>query len=110
MKIPQNAIIADAKLSQYLLVYREQDDQSKFLARAGFTQNNPEALKNAIVQLIQTHDAIEDRQNEYGTFYRVEGELQGETQSLPVITIWLQRAIDGHFQFVTLKPKKQTKS
>ncbi|MBP0009937.1 MULTISPECIES: DUF6883 domain-containing protein [unclassified Roseofilum] len=111
MKIPnsEGVIIAYAKLTEYLLVYQEQNDKSKFLAQAGFTQDNPEELLLSILQLIQTYDAVEDRQNEYGTFYQVEGDLQGPTKSLAVITIWLQPAIDGKFQFVTLKPKRGKK-
>jgi len=106
MKIPNNAIIPDAKLTKYLLVFRERDDKSKFLAQAGFTLDNPEQFKAAIRQLVDTIEAIEDSTNEYGTFYRVEGELMGINQrNLLVITIWLNRT-DGQFQFITLKPKK----
>ena len=108
MKIPNNAIIPDAKLTKYLLVFRERDDKSKFLAQAGFTLDNPEELKGAIRQLVDTIEAIKDTTNEYGTFYRVEGELMGMNhRNLLVITIWLKR-IDGQFQFITLKPKKGT--
>lgn len=64
MKLQKNDIIPDAKLTQYLLVYREQDDKSQFLAQAGFTQANPEEIQVAILQLIQTYEAIQDRQNE----------------------------------------------
>ncbi|MDB9315966.1 hypothetical protein PN462_22835 [Spirulina sp. CS-785/01] len=82
MKLPETVIIADAKLTQYLLVRREQDDKSKFLAQAGFTQDNSEKLKTALLKLIQTQNAIADRKNEYGTFYRVEGNLERETGTL----------------------------
>ena len=45
---------------------------------------------------------------EYGTFYRVEGELIGTNNvKLSVTTIWLQRKIDNQFQFITLKPRKE---
>jgi hypothetical protein len=44
----------------------------------------------------------------YGTFYRVEGILNGINGiQLKVISIWLQRQIDNKFQFVTLKPDKE---
>ena len=109
MKLPKSVIIADAKLSQYLLIFREQDDKSKFLAKVGFTQNNAEQLKNAILQLINEQEAIKDTDNEYGTFYRVEGKLEGINGTLNVVTIWLQRASDNQFQFITLKPKKERK-
>ena len=109
MKLPDDVIIPDAKISQYLLIYREQDDKSKFLAQAGFTPSNPDQLKAAILELIQTTEAIEDSRNEYGIFYRVEGNLKG-SRSLAVVTIWLERTIDKRVQFITLKPKKEKKS
>jgi hypothetical protein len=95
MKFSPNVIIPDDKLSKYLLLYKEKNDKSKFLAQAGFTQNNPDELKLAIYQLISIFEAIEDLTNEYGTFYRVEGELIGVNQTnLFVVTIWLKRKID----------------
>jgi hypothetical protein len=108
VKIPPDAIIPDDKLNRYLLVPREQDDKSKFLAQAGFTADNPEQLKLAIRQLAEQVEAVEDRSNEYGIFYRVEGQLTGVNNiNLSVITIWLNRKVDGKFQFITLKPKKE---
>jgi hypothetical protein len=107
MKLPLNVIIPDAKLTRYPLISREQDDKSKFLAQAGFTQDNPEQLKQAPLRLSQTQEAIEDAQNEYGVFYRVEGNLEGlNNRNLAVIAIWLKRKIDQQVQFITLKPKK----
>ncbi|MGB7376198.1 MAG: hypothetical protein WA959_06460 [Rivularia sp. (in: cyanobacteria)] len=42
-------------------------------------------------------------------FYRVIGELIGiNGQNLSVITVWLQRAIDDKFQFITLKPDRKS--
>jgi hypothetical protein len=106
MKLQGNIIIPDAKLTQYLLVPRQEDDKSKFLAQAGFTQDNPDQLKQAILTLIQTHDAISDRQDKYGTYYRVEGDLSGSDRTLAVVTVWIERTQDGTIQFVTLKPKR----
>jgi hypothetical protein len=92
-----------------LLAQKARNDKSKFLARAGFTQQNPEAPRVAIQSLARSVEAVEDQTNEYGTFYRVEGELVGaHGVNLSVTTIWLQRQIDGKFQFVTLKPRKES--
>jgi len=108
MKIPDDAIIPDTKLTRYLLVKREQDDKFKFLAQAGFTLDNPDQLKAAIRQLADTVEAVEDRSNEYGIFYRVEGQLIGiNDRNLEVTTIWLNRKIDKQFQFITLIPNKE---
>lgn len=84
---------------------KTRNDKSKFLAQAGFTQENPEALRLAIQRQVMDKEAIKKKSNEYGTFYQVTGELIGMNDvSLSVITVWLQRQIDGKFQFVTLKP------
>ncbi|WP_373528886.1 DUF6883 domain-containing protein [Nostoc sp.] len=107
MKSPDNLIIPEEKLTHYLLVPRIKDDKSKFLAQAGFTQNNPEDLLTAIRQLATTNEAVEDNTNEYGTFYTIAGYLQGVNgQNLVVITVWLESKDDGSFRFITLKPKK----
>ena len=103
-------IIPDDKLTRYLLVYKARNDKSKFLAQAGFTQENPEALRAAIRVVVESSEAVEDKTNEYGTFYQVQGELIGNNRvNLSVITIWLQRQIDCKFQFVTLKPRKESR-
>lgn len=109
MRIPKDAIIPDDKIIRYLLVQKARNDKSKFLAKAEFTTENPEALRAAIQSLIEQSEAVEDRNNEYGTFYQVVGELVGiNGVTLSVVTVWMQRQIDGKFQFVTLKPLKET--
>lgn len=109
MRIPEDAIIPNDKMTRYLLIQKARNDKSKFLAQAGFTLQNPEALAAAIHSLIAMSEAVEDRNNEYGAFYKVAGELVGiNGVSLSVVTIWLQRQIDEKFQFVTLKPLKES--
>jgi hypothetical protein len=109
MRIPTDLVISDAKITSYLLEPKPRNDKSKFLAQAGFTQENPEALKLAIqIQALST-DAVAEKINEYGTFYQVEADLVGVNGvNLSVITVWLQRQIDGKFQFVTLKPSRES--
>lgn len=108
MKIPEDAIIPDDKMTRYLLVPKPRNDKSKFLAQAGFTSEDPEILKAAIRALASRENAVEDEDNEYGTFYRVVGELVGEDGiALSVVTIWLKRPSDGKFYFITLKPLKE---
>jgi hypothetical protein len=98
------------KLTSYLLVHREWDDKSKFLAQAGFTRENPHLLLTSIRELAASAEAEEDRVNEYGEFIRAEGDLLGPNgQRLSVITIWLRWSLDGQVRFVTLKPRKEKK-
>ena len=108
MKIPPDAVIAEDKLTRYLLVPRPKNDKSRFLAQAGFTQENPEALEAAIRQVIRSQDAIQERSSVYGDFYRVEGDLVGPQGRLIVITVWIiQTHVDNRFRFVTLKPGRK---
>ena len=110
LKIPPDAIIPLEKLTRYLLVPRVEDDKSRFLAQAGFTQENPEALRTAIRLLVETTEASEDSSNQFGDFYRIEGELEGrEGYQLPVVLIWLRWYQDGTFHFITLKPWRKSR-
>ena len=107
MKVPSDAVIPTPKLTCYLLVKQKRNDKSKFLSQAGFTLDNYEALEYALRQLTFSNKAIEDRTEEYGTFYSVKGQIEGpNSRKLDVVTIWLQRRVDKKFQFVTLVPKK----
>ena len=107
MRLPEDVIIPREKLTQYLLVPQVKNDKSKFLAQAGFTQDNPDALDAAIHRLIREHDAVPDREDEYGIFYRVTGVLHGISGDLDVITIWIYGTKERHYRFITLKPDKE---
>ena len=107
MNIPPGAAIPEEKLTRYLLVPRDVDDKSKFLAQAEFTEENPDDLMAAIRQLTGSVDAVEDGSNPFGDFYRVEGEIEGPNgRRLAVVLIWLRWYLDESFHFVTLKPWK----
>jgi hypothetical protein len=108
MKIQSTAIIPAEKLTQYLLVARPKNDKAQFLAQVGFTADNPHELEQAIRLLIINNEAIQDRQDIYGTFYQVTGDLVGPDGILRVVTVWLLRTVDGQYRFVTLKPARRT--
>jgi len=107
MQIPPDAIIPSEKLTRYLLVSRLWDDKSRFLAQAGFSLADPANLENAIRQTVSQSEAFEDGTNDYGTFFRIDGDLVGPNgRTLQVVLVWLQWKLDGTFHFVTLKPRK----
>lgn len=106
MKIPKDAYIPREKLTNYLLARRNKNDKSKFLAQVGFTYGNPEFFEEAIRKLIAENDAQYVRKNEYGTLYRVQGNLQGIHGILTVVTIWILLDANGQYRFVTLKPAR----
>ncbi|HUT32448.1 MAG TPA: hypothetical protein VNE39_03125 [Planctomycetota bacterium] len=108
MRLPGDAIIPLEKLTRYLLVPRPRGDKSKFLARAGFTRENPRQLLDALREHVARHDAVAERSSEYGQFLVVEGELAGPNGiRLPVVSVWLRWHKDDSVHFVTLKPGKE---
>jgi len=74
--------------------------------RPGLHRRTPDRLEQAIRQLIAGNEAIPDRQNEYGAFYRVEGVLVGPEGVLLAVTIWIQQTFEDRYRFVTLKPAR----
>lgn len=107
MRIPTDAVIPRAKLDRYLLVWRERDDKSKFLAQAGYDLETVEELELAIRKVIAENDATEEEKDQYGIRYRVVGMLYGlNGVDLGVVTIWIERNDRGVFQFLTLYPHR----
>ena len=103
MIIPHDAVIAQSKLTDYLLDPRLYDDKSKYLLQGGFTKENPERLNAAIRDQVVETEVIFAGTNEYGIFYRVAGDLTGVNgRILPVATIWLQWHKDSSMHSVTL--------
>jgi len=110
MRLPGAAVIPFEKLTDYLLKPRPWDDKSKFLAQAGFTGANPEALHSALQELAKTSEAVLERVNEYGEILRAEGELRGPNgRILGVVTIWIRWHHGSEVRLVTLKPRKEMK-
>ena len=107
MLIGPDAIIAEDKLTRYLLVRRAWDDKSGYLAKAGFTLGNWQELESAIRSLAESVEATEDGTNEYGQFFRQEGQLAGPAGAIPVVLIWMRRKVDQKLYFVTLKPPRR---
>lgn len=77
MKIPSDAIITNEKLTGYLLAKRARNDKSKYLSQAGFTLENSDALRVAIRSLVDESEAVQNKVDEYGAFFSVEGVLRG---------------------------------
>jgi len=110
MKLSGDVVIPEEKLTRYLLVPRMWDDKSKFLAQGGFLAGNPDELKRAIANLAKNAEAVQDGVNEYGVFFRTDGELAGsDGRTLSVTAIWMRRKVDDKVYFVTLMPRKERK-
>lgn len=98
-----NAVIAQAKLKNYLLVLLPQDDKSEYLGKGGYNQDNWMQLEQDLRKQILTLEANPTIQTKYGQKYEIIGNLKGvNNKILRVKTIWIVTPIET--KFVTLFP------
>jgi hypothetical protein len=62
MKLPRDVVIAEEKLTQYLLIWRTRNDKSGYLARAGYELSNDDVLEADLRQLAATAEAEADKE------------------------------------------------
>lgn len=98
-----NAVIAETKLTKYLLILLAKDDKSQFLAQAGYNLENWQQLQHDLREQILPLEATSTALTQYGQKYVITGNLISPNgKTIRVKTIWMiteQRA-----QFVTLFP------
>ncbi|MEL6399317.1 MAG: DUF6883 domain-containing protein [Cyanobacteria bacterium J06626_4] len=98
-----NAIIAEEKLTRYLLVQLSKDDKSKFLASAGYTLANWCRLEQDLRNQVLTQPAEFLEKTQFGDKYAIRTALTGPNGTeLIVLTIWI--VTDNMTKFVTLVP------
>ena len=108
MKLPENAIISEKKVKEYLLSYRKRNDKSKWLAKAGYDYENWKKLEQDIrIQLLIRQAALIEI-NEYGNVYEIKGKLNGPNGiSLQVRSIWMNEKETKITKFITMYPLKE---
>jgi hypothetical protein len=107
MKLPDDALIAPEKLTQYLLVLKKRNDKSKWLAQGGYALENWTDLENDLRVQILSLEAIATENTPYGQKYEIRGNLTGPTGgTLAVVTIWMTESATGVTKFITMYPDK----
>ena len=99
---PDQLVIPKEKILRYLLIKKDKNDKSGFLAALGFTAENYTELIDEIKVVASSNEAILTRSSPFGNLYKVEGMLK---ESLGV-TIWIEQVEYNKFRFVTLYPGK----
>ena len=108
MKLPEHVLISQDKLIRYLLLPREENDKSQFLAAAGYTLSDWDVLEHDLHQLAKMYDISDSETSSYGIKYEVRGPLHGPNGStLHVATIWITLEATGETRFVTLFPDRE---
>ena len=105
MKLPPDAYIDPRKITDYLLKPLEDSDKSAFLARAGYTEENPEDLLSDIREQLLPLEAVDLGPFAFGRKSGRSGRLSGPSGvTLRVRTIWAIVTSTGQTRFVTLIP------
>jgi len=99
MKLPENSVITQEKLADYVLKPGKSNDKSKFLALGGYFVENWQELGTDLRSLLQL-DTEPAQDNEYGQFFEICGNLR----NLKVKTIWLLERGTELPRFITLFP------
>jgi hypothetical protein len=109
VKLPQDSVIDERKLREYLLVPRVEDDKSGFLSLAGYSLAKWRELESDLRRQLEG-DAVLIQTTQYGEMYHIKGQLTGPNgNALNVITVWIRLSATGEMRFVTLVPDKETR-
>ncbi len=108
MKLPEDTLIAREKLTHYLLALKKRNDKSKWLAQAGYTLENWQALETDLRNQILAKDAAPIEKTGYGQMYEINGKLTGPNgKILAVLTIWMTESATGDTKFITMYPNRE---
>ena len=107
MLIPKDAIIAEEKIRDYLLVWQEVDDKSQFLALAGYSKEEYWELIRDIREQILPAEASFQYDRGYGPVFEHRGTLRGTNGVLLAIRTYWIRNLSDEIRFVTLVPDKE---
>ena len=97
---PHEIEIPIAKITGYLLIKKDKNDKSAFLAKLGYTMENYNELVNDIKNIVACNEANLQQQTPFGELYEVRGKLK----NFGVVTIWLLAIDTEKYKFITLFP------
>jgi hypothetical protein len=107
MRLPDDALVAQEKLTEYLLRWRPEDDKSVFLAQAGYTLENAGRLMADIREQLMPLEAELIENTDYGPKFALAGVLTGPNgRALRVLSIWMTEEATGQTKFITLYPDR----
>lgn len=108
MKLPENTLITQEKLTNYLLVLRKRNDKSQWLAEAGYILENWKVLESDLREQVLSIDAAPTEKTEYGQMSEIRGKMVGPNgKSLTVCTIWMTEKATEETKFITMYPDKR---
>ncbi len=104
MKLSGQIIIEPSKITEYLLVWKAENDKSGFLKMLGYSRSTWQELADEISAIVRENEAVYSRPAPYGgELYQVNGTLRG----FGVVTIWVVKIEENTSRFVTLYPHQK---
>jgi hypothetical protein len=105
--IPEDAIIAEEKIRDYLLKLLEVDDKSRFLEIGGYNRDDYVRLLHDIREQFLPGEARFQKFTIFGERFELDGILRGPSgEQLFITTIW-QLSPHGTWRFITLFPNRE---
>ena len=86
------AIVADAKLTDYLmnLASPRGAAKAKFLLRFGFSMDRLDELRNALLSHVRDLEVTATQLSKFGTIFEVEGALECPDGRNPIVcSVWM---------------------
>ena len=106
MKLPgaERATVADRKVREYLLspTHPEGKFKAVFFASIGYGSDRWEQLRDDLLKLAQTADAVPAGSNEWGRKFLVDGKIG--PQEAPIRSVWFVPDATGAPRFITAYP------
>ena len=107
MKLPPTATIDIKKVRDYFLAPRKRNDKSKWLARAGYIQQEWYLLEQDLRDYILPLEADFKENTDYGEIYTIDGPLKGPNgKILNVRTVWMVEKETKVTKLITMYPLK----
>jgi len=94
MLIPnaENVVVDIRKLHNYCLNPQHDNGKHKarlFLSILGMTDENAEELRQIILEVVKTHEAVLGRRDEFGQRYTIDFTLEWQNRSTTVRSGWI---------------------
>jgi hypothetical protein len=111
VKLPADSLIPMEKLTRYLLVPLARGDKSAFLARAGYSADNPDCLRQDLRLQLLPLEATPAGTTKFGDFFEIRGVLCGPNgASLRVKSVWMREHLSETTRFITLLPDRSKRA
>lgn len=109
MRLPNVSLVVveDSKVRDYLLSHTHPVGRFKaaFFAALGFSADRWEALRDALLELARTGEAVPGQASPFGLKFEIRATLQGPSgRQASVLTVWMVSNGQDFPHFITAHP------